>query len=81
MAELPDNVLFSQAVSHALFNEGKPGMNLKPEQLQAIHHLYKGRDILLWLPTGFWKSLCYEVLLFLFEFKLSQIDLQENKVL
>ena len=26
---------------------------LKPEQLQAVHHVYEGRDVCLWLLTGF----------------------------
>ena len=26
---------------------------LKPEQLQAVHHVYEGKDVFLWLLTGF----------------------------
>ena len=39
-------------------------LKLKPEQLQAIRHVYDGKDGFLWLPTGFGKSVCYETLLF-----------------
>ena len=39
----------------------RAGIVLKPEQLQAICHMYEGRDVFLWLPTGFGKSICYEI--------------------
>ena len=47
---------------------------LKLEQLQAVHHMYEGRNVFLWLPTGFGKSICYEVLPFLFDCKLGKCD-------
>ena len=53
---------------------------LKPEQLQAVRHMYEGRDVFLWLPTGFGKSICYEVLPFLFDFKLGKIDTESSSV-
>ena len=37
----------------ALQKVGKAGIVLKPEQLQAVRRVYKGRDVSLWLPTGF----------------------------
>ena len=37
-------------------------MTLKPQQLDAIRCIYKGKGVFLWLPTGFEKSVCYEVL-------------------
>ena len=81
MAELPDDALFAKAVSHALSKVGKIGMDLKPELVQAIRHLYEGRDVFLWLPTGFGKSICYEILPFLFDFKLGQADIKNSMVL
>ena len=39
---------------------------LKPEQVQ-------GRDVFLWLPTRFGKSICYEVLPFLIESECSTL--------
>ena len=51
----PD-VEFCEAVSYALSKVGKAGMVLKPEQLQAIRHLYEGRDAFVFLPTGFGKA-------------------------
>ena len=41
---------------------------LKQEQLTAIHYLYQRKDVFLWLPTGFGKLVCNEVLPFQFDF-------------
>lgn len=32
---------------------------LKPEQIEAVEHLCKGKDILLTLPTGYGKSMIF----------------------
>ena len=48
-------------------------MILKPEQKACIDFIYQGRDVFLWLPTGFGKSICYEVLPFMFDLKLGRI--------
>ena len=62
---------FAFLLSQAISKVGKAGMVLKPEQLQAVCHVYEGRDVFLWLPTGFGKSICYEILPFLFDLKLA----------
>ena len=49
-------------MSFALHAIRKEGLELKPVQLQAICHVYEGKDVLLWLPTGFGKLVCYEML-------------------
>ena len=54
---------------------------LKPEQLQAVRYMYDGRDVFLWLPTGFGKSIRYEVLPFLFDFKLGKVDTESSGVI
>ena len=38
---------------YALQKVGKAGIVLKPEHLQAVRCVYEGRDVSLWLPTGF----------------------------
>ena len=58
------------AALYAVQKVGKAGSVLKPEQLQAVCHMYEGRDVFLWLPTGFGKSIYYEVLPFVFDLKL-----------
>ena len=42
---------------------------LKAEQLDAIKCIYDGKDVFLWLRTGFDKSICYDTLLFVFNYK------------
>ena len=73
--------VFSTAVAYALSKVGKEGLVLKKEQLQTIHNLYNGKDVFLWLPTGFGKSICYEVLPFLFDYKSSRAGPRNSTVL
>ena len=42
---------------------------MKAEQLDAIKCIYDSIDVFLWLPTGFGKSICYETLPFVFNYK------------
>ena len=42
---------------------------LKAEELDAIKCIFDGKDVFLWLPTGFGKSICYETLPFVFNCK------------
>ena len=55
-----DGVLYALSQSH---------LKLKDQQLQAIHAVYSGKDVFVFLPTGFGKSICYQVLPFLFDHK------------
>ena len=48
---------------------GKGDFTLKAEQLDTIKCIYNGKDVFLWLPTGFGKSICYETLLFVCNYK------------
>ena len=72
---------FAKAVSYAVCKVWKMEIVLKPEQLQAVCHMYDGRDVSLWLPTGFGKSIRYEVLPFLFDFKLGKVDTESSGVI
>ena len=65
---------FASLLSYAVSKVGKAGMVLKPEQVQAVRHVYEGKDVFLWLPTGFGKSICYEILPFLFDLKLASAE-------
>ena len=56
------SVFFDRAVAYALGKLKRHELQLKKEQLQAIRHMYEGKDVFLWLPTGFGKSICYEAL-------------------
>ena len=76
-----DNGEFDRALQYALLQLGTPSIAPKPEQRKAIHSIYRGRDVFVWLPTGFGKSLCYEVLPFVMDHKLSRIDAKSSLVL
>ena len=56
---------FSGALSHALEMLGSSDIDLKEEQKQAIRAVYEGKDVFVWLPTGFGKSICSQTLPFL----------------
>ena len=44
-------------------NAGKSvDFNLKPEQVQCFEHLYRGYDVIAVLPTGFGKSILFQLL-------------------
>ena len=40
-------------------------LELKVEQLSSAKAVYEGKDVFVWLPTGFGKSLCNQILLFI----------------
>ncbi len=45
---------FAEAVAYGLSRVGlgMPGITLKPQQLEGVRHVYDGKDVFLWLPTG-----------------------------
>ena len=61
-----------RSITYTLERVGCPAIALKMEQRDCINHLYEGKDVFLWLPTGFGKSLCYEVLPFVMDDKLGR---------
>ena len=63
---------FSAAFSYALSCVGKQDLLSKDKQVEMLRHLYNGSDVFLWVPTGYGKSLCYQVLPFLFDAKLGR---------
>ena len=58
---------FNRALFFTLQRLDSPGIRLKPEQVASISAVYKGKDVFIWLPTGFGKSVCYETTPFLTE--------------
>ena len=46
----------------ALNNAGIPDIILKPEQVKCFEYILQGYDVIAVLPTGFWKSLLYQLL-------------------
>ena len=64
---------FVSAVSYALAQLGEPHLRLKDEQERSIHAIYGGKVVFMFLPTGFGKSVCYQVLPFVFDHKLGLV--------
>lgn len=64
---------FSTSVTYALKKLGSIHV-LKEEQKNVIYAIYGGHETFVCLPTGFGKSLCYQVLPFMFDHKLGLID-------
>ena len=67
---------FSESLSYALSVLGKADLSLKEEQRDAISAVYGGSDVFVWLPTGFGKSICFQTLPFVFDFKLGFVGAQ-----
>ena len=63
---------FSRALSFSLVQLGLPNVVLKEEQRCAVKAIYEGRDVFVCLPTGYGKSLCYQTLPFVMNYKRSQ---------
>ena len=52
---------FATDVSYALSCLKRSNLVLKPGQEAAIRDIYDGNDVFAWLPTGYGKSICYQV--------------------
>ena len=60
---------FDTALTYALERIGRPSVQLKPQQRASIQAVYDGRDVFVWLPTGFGKSICFTTLPFAYDHK------------
>ena len=60
---------FSSALSYAIERLGMPNLTLKEEQQKSLEAVYQGNSEFVWLPTGFGKSICYQTLPFVIEYK------------
>ena len=45
---------------------------LRQKQLEVLQNVYEGRDVFVWLPTGYGKSVCYQLLPYMFNVKFSR---------
>ena len=71
---------FQEALTYALEMLGCPELALKEEQKLAIHAIYSGSDVFVWLPTGFGKSMCFHTLPFVFDYKLELVSASKRSV-
>ena len=58
---------FERQLAFSCERVGHANLSMKAEQKEAVWQLYNGNDVFVWLPTGYGKSLCYELLPFLLE--------------
>ena len=49
-------------------------ITLKAEQHSAMEAIYNRQDVFVWLPTGYGKSLRYQVLLFIMDYNHGVVD-------
>ena len=57
-----------------LLSEGQEGCSLKDQQVEAVKLLSKGKDVFVWFPTGYGKSICYQLLPFVFDIKMGRTN-------
>ena len=69
---------FDGDISYALKHVDCP--SLKPEQWDSIEAVYDGKDVFVWLPTGYGMSICYTTLPFALDYKLGRIDSGNHSV-
>ncbi len=65
---------FDSAVAYALEHVGCPALQLNPEQTVSTRDPYDRKDVFVWLPTGFGRSVCYTTLLFVFNYNIGCVD-------
>ena len=63
---------FSSEVAYTVSCLGQQDIVIKEKQSEAIKSIYEGKDVFAWLPTGYGKSLLYQLLLFHFDFQLGR---------
>ena len=55
-------------------------ITLKAEQRSATEAIYNRQDVFVWLPTGYGKSLCYQVLPFIMDYKHGVVEMQRHSL-
>ena len=48
-------------------------------QLEVLQNVYEGHDMFVWFPTGYGKSVCYQLLPYMFDVKFSQTSSPPSK--
>ncbi len=66
-------ISFEEAVQFALERLHMKDLHPREEQLESIKAVYDGLNVFVCLPTGFGKSLCYQAIPFVMDFKLGRV--------
>ena len=61
---------FSGSVFFALSSMNQNHVVLRQKQLEVLQSGYRGHDVFAWFLTGYGKSLCYQLLPYMFNVKL-----------
>lgn len=61
---------FQEAVSYAVCCVHRGNLVLKRELEEVLSCLYRDQEVFAWLPAGYGKSLCFQLLPFMYDFKL-----------
>ena len=61
---------FSGSVSFALSSINQDHIVLRKKQLEVLQSVNGDHDVFAWFPTGYGKSLCYQLLPYMFDVKL-----------
>ena len=71
---------FASCFSYALICLRKENLVLKHEQSEALEFVFRGKDVFVWFPTGFGKSICYQALPYMFDHKLGRSNVDCKSV-
>ena len=72
MVALCRSPAFSSGVAYAVSCLEQQDIVIKEKESEVIKSIYEGKDVFAWLPTGYGKSLRYQLLLFLFDLQLGR---------
>ena len=72
------SAVFREAVAYSLRCVHQKSLVLKAKQEEVLFHLYNGRDVFAWFP-GYGKSICYQLLPFMFDFKLKHTTAPQDQ--
>ena len=65
---------FDRALAYSLSCVKQEVLSLKDQQVEAVKLLSEGKDVFIWFPTGYGKSICYQLLPFVFDVKLGRTN-------
>ena len=65
---------FDRALVYALSRAKQEGLCLQDQQVEAVKRLSEGKDVFVWFLTSYGKSICYQLLPFVFDVKLGRTN-------